>query len=93
MSQGIRRLVFDVLKSYEPNLLELAKCLSSIKGVDGVNVYATEFDQNTENVRVVMEGENIDYKHVQTTVKDCAAEIQRIDEVVAGRRDILKELP
>jgi hypothetical protein len=90
VQQGIRRLVLDVLKPHEPNLTELATRLSSISGIDGVNISLVEIDQNTESVRITIEGDNIDLTHVETTVKDCGADIHSVDEVAVGTRLVQK---
>lgn len=90
MQQDVKRLVLDVLKPHEPHLPELAARLSSMKGVDGVNIFLVEIDQNTESVKITIEGENIDINHVETTMKECGAVIHSIDEVAVGKRLIEK---
>ena len=86
MQQGIKRLVLDVLKPHEPQLPELAGRLSSMKGVDGVNIFLVEIDQDTESVKITIEGQNIDLNHVENTMKDCGAVIHSIDEVAVGKK-------
>ncbi len=86
MQQGIKRLVLDVLKPHEPQLPELAARLSSMEGVDGVNILLVEIDQDTESVKITIEGENVDLDHVEGTMKDCGAVIHSIDEVAVGKR-------
>ena len=86
MQQGIKRLVLDVLKPHEPQLPELAARLSSMKGVDGVNIFLVEIDQDTESVKITIEGENVDLNHVESTMKDCGAVIHSIDEVAVGKK-------
>ncbi len=90
VQQGIKRLVLDVLKPHEPTLPELATRLSSIIGVDGVNIALDEFDQNTESVRITIEGDDINLNHVETIMKDCGASIHSIDEVAVGQKLVKK---
>lgn len=90
MQHGIKRLVLDVLKPHEPNLPELAARLSSMKGVDGVNISLVEIDQKTESVRITLEGESIDLNHVETIMKECGAVIHSIDEVSVGKKLVEK---
>lgn len=90
MQHGVKRLVLDVLKPHEPPLPELAARLSSMKGVDGVNISLVEIDQDTESVKITIEGESIDINHVETTMKDCGAVIHSIDEVAVGKRLVEK---
>lgn len=86
MQQGIKRLVLDVLKPHEPQLPELAARLSSMEGVDGVNILLVEIDQDTESVKITIEGKSINLNHVETTMKDCGAVIHSIDEVAVGKK-------
>ena len=61
-----------------------------MEGVDGVNISLVEIDQETESVRITIEGDDIDLNHVETTMKDCGAVIHSIDEVVVGKRLVQK---
>ena len=86
MQHGVKRIVLDVLKLREPSLPELATRLSSMKGVEGVNISLVEMDQNTESVKIAIEGDNININHVQEMLKDNGAVIHSIDEVVVGKK-------
>ncbi len=86
----LRRLVLDVLKPHIPTILDLATALTHVKGVAGVNLSLYEVDQQTETVKVTIQGENIDYDEVQRVIKDFGGVIHSIDEVVAGK-EIVKE--
>ena len=86
LQNGVKRVVLDVLKLREPSLPELASSLSSMKGVEGVNISLVEMDQNTESVKIAIEGENIDINFVQEMLKDNGAVIHSIDEVVVGKK-------
>ena len=90
MQEGIKRLVLDVLKPHEPHLTELATRLSSTEGVEGVNIYLIEIDQNTESVKVTIEGQDINLNTIEATMKDCGAVIHSIDEVAVGKRLVEK---
>lgn len=61
-----------------------------MKGVDGVNISLVEIDQDTESVKITIEGESIDLNHVETTMKDCGAVIHSIDEVAVGKNSSKK---
>jgi len=86
VQHGVKRVVLDVLKLREPSLPELATRLSSMKGVEGVNISLVEMDQNTESVKIAIEGDNININHVQEMLKDNGAVIHSIDEVVVGKK-------
>ncbi|KYH41271.1 MAG: hypothetical protein AYL31_004730 [Candidatus Bathyarchaeota archaeon B26-1] len=54
--------------------------------VEGVNISLVEIDQNTESVKVAIEGENLDIKQIQEMMKDHGAVIHSIDEVAVGKK-------
>jgi hypothetical protein len=83
---GIRRLVLDVLKPHQPSNIIVAKKLSEVKGIEGVNVALNEIDQNTETLKITIVGMNIDYETIKETLEELGAVIHSIDEIVAGKK-------
>jgi len=86
VQHGVRRVVLDVLKLRDPPLPELAMRLSSIPNIDGVNISLVEIDQNTESVKIAIEGSNINIEEIRKLMKDYGAVIHSIDEVVVGKK-------
>ena len=86
MQHNITRLVLDVLKLRDPPLPEFAMRLSSIPNIEGVRVTLVEIDQNTESIKVTMEGEDVDLDLVREMMKEYGAVVHSIDEVVVGKR-------
>jgi len=86
VKRGVRRVVLDVLKLRDPPLPELALRLSSIPNVEGVNVSLVEIDQDTESVKIAIEGEDIDIDQLRELMKDCGAGIHSVDQVVVGKK-------
>ena len=82
----IKRIVLDVLKPHKPSLIELSQRLSGLKGVEGVNCSLDEVDQETETVKVTIEGTAIIYDSVETVLRELGAVIHSVDEVAAGKR-------
>ncbi|MFQ6062338.1 MAG: DUF211 domain-containing protein [Methanosarcinales archaeon] len=82
----IKRLVLDVLKPHHPSILEIAKDLSNLRGINGVNLSLYEVDQQTENIKITIEGDNIKYDLVKEVIEDLGAVIHSIDEVAAGKK-------
>ncbi len=82
----LRRLVLDVLKPHRPSLVELSQRLSAVKGVDGVNCSLDEVDQETETVKVTIEGTGITFDSVETVLRELGAVIHSVDEVASGKR-------
>ena len=82
----IRRLVLDVLKPHEPSVIDLSLGLSNLEGVEGVNTIIYEIDQQVENVKVIIAGNNIDFGNIKKKLEEMGATIHSVDEVAAGKR-------
>ncbi len=82
----IKRLVLDVLKPHNPTIVELSKRLSVINGVVGVNCTLDEVDQETESVKITIEGSDIEYELVETAIREAGAAIHSIDSVSTGKK-------
>jgi hypothetical protein len=89
---NIRRLVLDVLKPYEPSIIDLAQQLSELEGVDGVNISIYEIDRKVENAKVTIQGKNIVYDEVLKVIQDNGGAVHSIDLAVAGTI-ILDDVP
>lgn len=88
----LRRLVLDVLKPHSPTLPEFAAKLSSMAGVDGVNVTLIEIDKDTETLKVTIDGE-LDYAAIRSAIEEWGGVIHSVDEVMAGRKAVGEALP
>jgi uncharacterized protein len=82
----IKRIVLDVLKPHKPSLVDMSLRLSGLKGVDGVNLTLHEVDQETESVKVTIEGTSINYPSVEETLREMGAVIHSVDLVSTGKR-------
>jgi hypothetical protein len=76
----VKRLVLDVLKSHQPNVLEFSQVLAE-QGVQRVQVTVLEMDDKTETLQVEITGEDIDFSRVQAAIGDFGASLHSIDEV------------
>ena len=82
----LRRLVLDVLKPHTPSIVEMAKRLGALKGVDGVSLALEEVDQETESVKVTIEGTQVDFEKVSETIRQVGGVIHSVDYVAAGKK-------
>jgi len=88
----IWRLVLDVLKPHSPALPEFATRLSSLRGVEGVNVTLIEIDKETETLRVAIEGK-LNYGVIRSAIEEWGGVVHSVDEVAAGRSLVEEALP
>ena len=82
----LRRIVLDVLKPIRGvSIVDLAERLSSLPGVDGVNISVTDMDVETMGLMVVIEGTNIDFDRVMKVLDESGVAVHSIDEVASGK--------
>lgn len=82
----IRRLVLDTLKPHEPSIVDFAQQIEKVEGVEGVNALVIEIDEEVQNIKVTIEGQNMDYDEIKRTVEDSGGSIHSIDEIVCGEK-------
>ncbi|MGB3908309.1 MAG: DUF211 domain-containing protein [Methanomethylovorans sp.] len=83
---GIIRMVLDVLKPHHPSIVEFSKQLSVLPGVSGVNLSLYEVDQQTETIKITIEGDDLDYEEIKKSIDNLGAVVHSIDEIVAGHK-------
>ena len=79
----VKKLVLDVLKPHQPNVLEFARALATSGGDYRVDITVVEVDENTETLQVVIEGEAIDFESIQSSISDLGGSLHSIDQVEA----------
>jgi hypothetical protein len=88
---NIRKIVLDVLKPHKPNIVEYSEKLSETKHVSGVSIFLNEVDQETENIKVIIEGFNLNFRAIRKTIEEMAGSVHSIDAVYAGE-EIIEEV-
>ncbi|MFO8074216.1 MAG: DUF211 domain-containing protein [Polyangia bacterium] len=79
-----RYLVLDVLKPYEPSVIELANDISDLAGISGTNVAVMEIDREVESVKITIKGDEIIFDDVRETIEKNGATIHSVDKVACG---------
>jgi hypothetical protein len=80
----VQRLVLDVLKAHHPTSVDFSKRLAE-QGHVQVTVTVLEMDEQTETLKVVIEGDDIPFERIQEAIADFGASLHSVDEVkVAG---------
>jgi hypothetical protein len=82
----IKRVVLDVLKPHQPIITELASRIVSCNGANRVNVSLAEIDQNTESIKVIVEGSDINLETIKSCIEEMGATIHSVDEVEVARK-------
>ncbi|MFC3476901.1 DUF211 domain-containing protein [Halobacterium litoreum] len=82
----VKRLVLDLLKPYDPDIVEFASKIAEADGVDGVNAAVVENDRDVQNVKLTAEGADIDPEYVADAIADLGGTVHSVDEVVCGER-------
>jgi uncharacterized protein len=79
-----RYLVLDVLKPYEPSVIEMANDISDLEGINGTNVTVMEIDREVESVKITIKGDDIVFAEVRKVIEKDGATIHSIDKVACG---------
>jgi len=66
--------------------VELSNRLTVLGGISGVNLTLEEVDQETESIKITIEGNAIDYEVVQQAITESGAVIHSVDSVSAGKK-------
>lgn len=86
---NLRRVVLDVDKAISrPSLLEIARAIEAVSGVQGLNITVTEIDVETVGTVVTIEGEGLDYDAIVAAIERTGAVVHSIDQIVAGKEII-----
>jgi hypothetical protein len=81
----VKRLVLDVLKPREPQIYILASRLAEVKGVKDVSISVAEIDQQTETIKLSIEGESINVEDIEQRIEELGASVRSVDEVRVSR--------
>ena len=77
----IKRVVLDVLKPHQPNVLEFASAIADKHSSCRVRVTVIEVDEKTETTVVSIESDDIPYAAIVDTITNLGASVHSIDEV------------
>jgi hypothetical protein len=84
---NIRRIVMDVDKAMaRPSLIDIARAIEAVGGVEGLNITVTEIDIETVGMDIAVEGTHLDYEALVEAIESTGAVVHSIDELIAGER-------
>ena len=82
---AVTRMVLDVLKPMTPSLMEFATRLCSIKGINQVECTILEIDRETETIKIILEGDDLQYPVIEDVIASLGAAVHSIDSITARR--------
>ena len=83
---AIKKMVLDVLKSHDYPKHKLAESLVKLKGVKEVSITSEEIDQETESLKVVLEGASLNLERIKHAIEREGASVHSIDFLVSRKR-------
>ncbi len=83
---SVQRLVLDVLKPHQPNVLDFAHAIAALGESYKVDIQVVEVDEQTETLQVSIVGEGLDFAQISSAIDEAGASLHSIDEVsVVGK--------
>ena len=81
----------DILKPHEPDILKFGRGLLKEKSIEGLNISVSEVDKETESVKLVLNGSDINFSGVREKVESLGGVIHSIDKAILGKEEVIKE--
>ena len=88
---SLSKIVLDVLKPHTPPLVEFVKEIASVKGLERIDATIVEVDTETDTVKLVVEGNDIDLNALNEAIRKTGAVVHSVDEVVAIKTSLEKK--
>jgi len=85
MSVNVKRLLLDALKPRELSIVELARAIGAVEGVEEVNIIVSEVDSKTETIKVTVKGPKINYELVSNIMEKYGVSIRGVDEISVAK--------
>jgi hypothetical protein len=80
----IRRVVLDVLKPHDPALPEFTRDVADLADVSAVDANLVEMDREVQNVKLAVDGRDLDVLAIETEIETLGATVHSIDRIAAG---------
>lgn len=81
---AVRRVVIDVLKPHDPPLVAFTERVGTIDTAESVTASLVELDREVQNVKLTVEGEDLDVDAVEAGVEELGATVHSVDQVACG---------
>ena len=81
----IKNIVLDVLRPHSPPLPEFATFISTLDGLNKVDINLMEIHGKTESLKVTLNGSNIKFDALKELMEKHGAVIHSVDQVIAEK--------
>ena len=85
----IRKLVLDVVKPHEPDIVEVADAISKLDGVKRVEVEVRDYDSNIERLKLIVEGDDLDEDEIMEFIKYYGGNVASVDGVTVESEEFI----
>jgi hypothetical protein len=85
----IRKLVLDVVKPHEPDIVEVADAISKLDGVKRVEVEVRDYDSNIERLKLIVEGDDLDEDEIMELIKYYGGNVASVDGVTVESEEFI----
>ena len=83
----IKELVLDVLKQHAPSLPKFASLVCELECVDMVDITQVEMNEQTESLKMVLNGNSLDFEELKNYMGKQGAVIHSVDQVVVKNNE------
>ena len=81
----VKRLVLDVMKPVDPSIIELSKSINGLVDVQAVDITVTNVERKVEAIKLVVEGNDLNFDTVRKLLEQHGATIHNVDRVTTGK--------
>lgn len=86
----IKRVVLDVLKPHEPDIVQFAGTIADRHPECHVKISVVEVDAKTETIMVCIDSVDVPYTSILETITSLGASLHSIDEVEVSNQNELQ---
>jgi len=81
----LKVLVLDVLKPHKPSIVEFGAAMCDEKSIESVNITVYAVDEKTESIKMILEGNALDFDRIEELIEKTGAVVHSVDKVILGR--------
>jgi len=79
---SVKKLVLDVLKPHHPTSIEFSRAIAEVGQGYCVTLTVVEIDEETETLEVIVEGSDLDFEAIQSSINEMGGSLHSVDTVI-----------